>query len=203
MAKHFAPLASVMLLVLGCSSSADDGPSAALAAAPDAGAFAETGSREPDSSGAVVPDSAPVVDAGSAKDAPPQAHSDATVADSATPKDTGGAQDAGPATLCELTPDELHAALATKDFLLIDVHHPYAGTIPETDARIPDTDIAGLAAFIGPDLDTKVVLTCLHGGMSATAGAALVAKGYRAICELAGGMTEWTRAGYALDRDGG
>ena len=90
--------------------------------------------------------------------------------------------------------------MANKDFLLIDVHTPNAGSIPGTDARIAYTDIAGLVAFIGPDLNTKVVLTCLSGGMSKQAGNALVALGYRNIWELTGGMTAWTAAGYPLVR---
>jgi rhodanese-related sulfurtransferase len=35
--------------------------------------------------------------------------------------------------------------------------------------------------------------------MSAVAGNALVARGYRGVSELAGGMEAWTAAGYALD----
>ncbi len=114
------------------------------------------------------------------------------------------AADLAPATLGELSPQQLYAALANKDFLLIDVHTPNAGSIPGTDARIAYNDIAGLVAFIGPNLDAKVVLTCLSGGMSKTAGNALVARGYRNISELTGGMTAWTEAGYTLVHlDGG
>jgi rhodanese-related sulfurtransferase len=42
------------------------------------------------------------------------------------------------------------------------------------------------------------------GGMSKSAGNALVALGYRNVSELTGGMTAWTNAGYQLVRlDGG
>ncbi len=85
------------------------------------------------------------------------------------------ATDLAPATLGEMSPQQLHAALANKDFLLIDVHYPNAGSIPGTDARIAYNDIPALVAFIGPNLDTKVVLTCLSGRMSKQAGDALVA----------------------------
>jgi rhodanese-related sulfurtransferase len=112
--------------------------------------------------------------------------------------------DLGPATLAELSPKQLHDVLANKDFLLIDVHYPNAGSIPGTDARIAYDDIPALVAFIGPSLDTKVVLTCLSGGMSKSAGNALVALGYRNISELTGGMNAWTKAGYSLVHlDGG
>jgi rhodanese-related sulfurtransferase len=103
-----------------------------------------------------------------------------------------------PPVLHEMSPQQLEAALASKDFLLIDVHTPNAGSIPGTDARIAYTDIAGLVAFIGPNLDTAVVLTCLEGAMSKQAGDELVALGYRNISELTGGMTAWKSAGYPL-----
>jgi len=124
---------------------------------------------------------------------------DATVVDTATPT-----TDLAPATLAEMSPQQLHTALTSKDFLLIDVHYPNAGSIPGTDARIAYDNIPALLNFIGPNLDTKVVLTCLSGGMSKSAGNALVARGYRNISELQGGMSAWTAAGYTLVRlDGG
>ena len=124
---------------------------------------------------------------------------DAVAADTANP-----ATDLAPAALGEISAQQLHTALANKDFLLIDVHYPNAGSIPGTDARIAFDDIPVLVAFIGPNLDTKVVLTCLSGHMSKTAGDTLAARGYRNISELTGGMSAWTATGYTLVRlDGG
>ena len=124
---------------------------------------------------------------------------DAMVVDSTKP-----ATDLAPAKLGEISPPQLNAALVKKDFLLIDVHYPNAGSIPGTDARIAYDNIPALVAFIGSNLDTKVVLTCLMGGMSSQAGNALVARGYRNVSELTGGMTAWTNAGYQLVHlDGG
>ena len=135
-------------------------------------------------------------DAGQAEAAKPV---DTAIADTASPK-----ADLAPATLGELSPKQLYDLLAAKDFKMIDVHYPNAGSIPGTDARIAYDDIPALVAFIGSDLDTKVVLTCLSGHMSLTAGNALVAKGYRNVYELTGGMNAWTSAGYTLVRlDGG
>jgi phage shock protein E len=209
-------LALLVALSLGCGASADD----ATAGAPDAAILAETGSSPSDAASPSVCDCAVAADVVSVVDArvdialtDAQAPKDAGTSEedaAAPPKDTGGAPqdtgsplDAAPPTLCELTPAQLHDALANKDFLLIDVHTPFAGTIPGTDARILYTDIAGLVAFIGSDLRTKVVLTCHSGGMSTSAGTALVSRGYRAVCELSGGMMAWTNAGYTLDMDGG
>jgi rhodanese-related sulfurtransferase len=125
-------------------------------------------------------------------------------ADAMTVEAAKPATDLAPAKLGEISPQQLNADLASKDFKLIDVHTPNEGSIPGTDARIAYTNIAALVDFIGPDLDTKVVLTCLMGGMSKSAGNALVALGYRNVSELTGGMTAWTNAGYQLVHlDGG
>jgi rhodanese-related sulfurtransferase len=107
--------------------------------------------------------------------------------------------DAGPPTLGTVTPADLFAALPADDLLLIDVHVPYAGELPNTDTHIVYTDTAALLAFIGPDRDTPVVLYCLTDHMSLIAGNALVAEGYRAIRSLAGGMRAWEAAGYPLE----
>lgn len=123
---------------------------------------------------------------------------DAAAPSSADAEDTAGADAAVPA-LGVMSAAELHAALAAKDFVMIDVHVPPAGVIPGTDTRIAYTDVDALAAYLGADLDARVVLTCRSDHMSAEAGAALVARGYRAVRHLAGGMNAWVAAGYALD----
>ncbi|MHB8872572.1 MAG: rhodanese-like domain-containing protein [Myxococcaceae bacterium] len=106
--------------------------------------------------------------------------------------------DAGQPTLGVLTAVELHDALAAKDFLMIDVHVPYAQVIPGTDTSIPYNDVTALVQYIGADLNRKVVLTCYSDHMSSQAGGALVARGYRRVSHLQGGMAAWTAAGYAL-----
>ncbi len=112
---------------------------------------------------------------------------------------TDGGLDAGPPTLGAVSAAALHAELAQKDFLLVDVHVPRAGVVPGTDQSIPYTDVDGLAAFVGPNLDERAVLTCLGGHMSDEAGRALASRGYRAVRQLTGGMNAWVAAGYTLD----
>jgi len=121
--------------------------------------------------------------------------------DAAQLMDSGVAPDAGVPTLGEISPQDLHAALQVqpKGFLLINVHTPYAGVVPGTDKSIPYTDVDGLAAYIG-NLDQGAVLTCLGGPMSTSAGDALVARGFRKISELKGGMNAWVAAGYSLQQ---
>ena len=97
-----------------------------------------------------------------------------------------------------LTPDELHEMMNDKDFLLINVHVPYAGEIPGTDVHIPYTDTDALIDTIGAE-GTKVVLYCKTGPMSATAAANLKDRGYCNLYDLPKGMNGWESAGYPLD----
>ena len=121
----------------------------------------------------------------------------------ATPPDAGtGSPDASAPMLGLVMPQTLHDELAIKDFLLVDVHTPYAGEVPGTDAHIAFTSIDALVAFVGSDLDRKAVLTCLSGSMSLEAGQRLVDLGYRRIRSLDGGMNGWVAAGYTLTHTG-
>jgi len=151
----------------------------------------------PDAVAVVGPDAADAAGGSDALDATKSTDTAAADTASSTP-------DLAPAALGELSPQQLKAALSSKDFLLIDVHFPNAGSIAGTDARIAYNDIPALVAFIGSNPDTKVVLTCYSGHMSKTAGDALVTLGYRNISELTGGTSAWTAAGNTLVRlDGG
>ncbi|MGC4115071.1 MAG: rhodanese-like domain-containing protein [Myxococcales bacterium] len=109
------------------------------------------------------------------------------------------------ATLGKLSVADLWAALqATPDggdkgFLLINVHVPYEGSIPGTDAHITYLDPNAIAAYVGTDLDRPVVVYCKSNYMSTIAGNDLVSRGYRAVRYLDGGMNGWKAAGYTLD----
>jgi rhodanese-related sulfurtransferase len=111
----------------------------------------------------------------------------------------------GGAVLGSISVQSLHQILLDghKDFLLINVHTPVAGNIPQTDKDIPYTDVDALALFVGSDLDQKVVLYCMSNAMSTSAGNALMAKGYRAVRIVDGGLTAWKAAGYQVDGEAG
>ena len=98
-----------------------------------------------------------------------------------------------------VTPQQLSAELAAKDFLLINVHVPHEGEIPGTDAHLTYANVPAIAAYIGPDLMTRVVIYCKSNYMATLAGPALVALGYCNVRYLDGGMNGWKAAGYALD----
>lgn len=105
---------------------------------------------------------------------------------------------AGTPEVVNLTPQELYAMLQDKDFELINVHVPYEGELPDTDAHVKYTETDALEDHLGHDLAAKAVLYCKTGPMSKTATQNLVDRGYCRIYDLPAGMNGWTAAGYDL-----
>ncbi|MBN2358091.1 MAG: hypothetical protein JXR83_01475 [Deltaproteobacteria bacterium] len=187
-------MVSLLLLVAACSDEpAADAGSPQLDAA--ARADAAPGDRAPEADTAngidrsPAGDGAPIADGYSAGDGAP-------VADGFTP---ALCSQGNPPALAALTPEELNAALADKDFLLINVGSESGGQIPQTDTYLAHDDTAALVAYIGPDLETEVVLYCTIGHRSHIAGDDLVALGYCRIGYLVGGTEAWVDAGYTLE----
>ncbi len=152
--------------------------------------------------GTPAADAATQQDAASPDDAdaaPDAAEPDGPLAEASEPD--GQPQDAAPATLGTISVQALHDALPTKDFLLINVHIPYQGEIPQTDAKISYLEPDAIAAFVGANLDQSVVVYCLTNHMSTIAGQDLVDRGYRSVRYLDGGMSAWTAAGYTLENN--
>ena len=181
---------------------------------PDVTAEADTPTATEDVPAA--PDVASAEDVATVEDVPTTADI-ATVEDTAEPEDAGtpedtspddvASQDVGPEdtgtppapTYQALSAGDLATWLEQKDFLLINVHIPYAGQLPSTDAHIAYTDLDGLVAALGEDTGTKAVLYCLTGPMSTKAVNDLVAMGYYGLWDLEGGMKGWKAAGYPID----
>ncbi len=82
-----------------------------------------------------------------------------------------------------------------KDFVLINVHIPYAGEIPETDLLIPFNGIKQHKDELPSDKHTKIVVYCISGPMGYFAAEKLVSMGYSRVIHFQGGMVSWKNAG--------
>ncbi len=104
----------------------------------------------------------------------------------------------GGGSYTDVSVDGLQAMLANKDFLLINVHIPYEGELPDTDLFIPYNEVEAHLDRLPVDRASRLVLYCRSGGMSAIAARTLVRLGYGDVWNLDGGMIAWQAAGYPL-----
>jgi len=88
--------------------------------------------------------------------------------------------------------------LDNKDFLLVNVHIPYEGEIPQTDLFVPYNEVEQNLSQFPRDKGAKIVLYCRSGSMSAIAAKNLVKLSFSNVWNLDGGMVEWERQGYEL-----
>lgn len=101
-------------------------------------------------------------------------------------------------TYVDITSKRLFEMLKEKDFILINVHIPYAGEIPQTDLFIPYDEIEKHADKLPKERDAEIVIYCRSDRMSNIASAALVEMGFTNVLNLKGGMKSWGNAGYRL-----
>jgi len=95
---------------------------------------------------------------------------------------------------------ELATMLKNKDFVFINVHIPFAGNIAGTDLSIPYDQIEQSLSQLPSDKNARIVLYCRSGNMSTIAAKELVSLGYTNIWNLDGGMVDWEKAGYKIEK---
>jgi rhodanese-related sulfurtransferase len=201
-----ARLGSLALLIALCASCSDDSAQTRPLAGADASSEAavDAATEEP---GAGKDAGTDVIEAGQdalheAGDSALDSTGDEPLAQDGTADvqdDSADAAEATPSILGIVSVQALAAELSSKDFLLINVHVPYAGEIPKTDANLTYLDMAAIKAYIGPNLNSKVVVYCLSNYMSGIAGHALVADGYSNVRYLDGGLSAWQNAGNPVE----
>ncbi len=94
---------------------------------------------------------------------------------------------------------ELAAALPSKTFIMLNVHVPYAGEIPGTDANLDYKDVPSIEAYIGTNKGVDVVLYCYSNSMALSAANALLADGYTKVRYVDGGLAAWKNAGHPVE----
>jgi rhodanese-related sulfurtransferase len=122
-----------------------------------------------------------------------QASPSPTPGQQAGPAPTPGSQDdVEEISFTAVTPPQLKAMLESKDFLLVNVHIPYQGEIPGTDAFVPYNEIERNLSEFPEDRGAKIVLYCRSGSMSTKAANTLVGLGFTNVYSLeGGGFGDW------------
>jgi phage shock protein E len=106
------------------------------------------------------------------------------------------AQDSG--QFRDISPKELEDMLAKEDIFLVNVHVPYEGDIPGTDASIHFDQIKQRLLEFPKAKDAQIVVYCRSGKMSEIAAIELALAGYVNVYNLEDGFDAWTEAGYQL-----
>ncbi len=109
--------------------------------------------------------------------------------------DTTGAA----ARLSRLAPAEFEERLSDPAVTVVNVHIPYDGELPTTDAFVAYDQIVG-DSDVPSDTSTPILLYCKTGRMSMIAGQSLIEAGYVDVADLDGGMDGWEATGRALVR---
>lgn len=95
--------------------------------------------------------------------------------------------------------EDLADLYAAKPFALVNVHVPYEGEMPGTDAHVPFDQVGSHLSSFPEDKSAPILVYCRSGRMSDEAAAVLADLGYRNVMELDGGFRAWQAAGQPFD----
>jgi rhodanese-related sulfurtransferase len=126
---------------------------------------------------------------------------DTRSADASAPQTDVSKADSSNATCTQedfihLTPLQLKTLLdGGEDPFLINVKGTSIKNIPGTDAVLA-SDVPGIEELVKHDLCANIVIYCRSGVTSQSVGSQLIAKGYKRVRDLDGGINAWEAAGY-------
>jgi len=112
---------------------------------------------------------------------------------------TGCGTSSSQATYTNILVPEYQEFQNRSDATFVNVHIPFEGDIPGTDASIPFNEIEQNLDLLPQDKDALLVIYCRSGNMSRTASETLVELGYTNVYNLEGGMIAWQEAGLSLE----
>lgn len=95
--------------------------------------------------------------------------------------------------------DQFVKMFEQKDFILINVHIPYQGEIPETDLLIPFNKIDQHGDELPLDKNKKIVVYCMTGPMGYYAADKLTSMGYTKVIHFEAGMKAWSHSGRPIE----
>jgi len=98
----------------------------------------------------------------------------------------------------DITPEETARAIASGNYLVVNVHIPYEGEIEGTDLSIAYDEIEQHLATLAGAKDGGLLLYCKSGRMSRIAAEALAAHGFQDMLHLDGGLIAWEADGRPL-----
>jgi len=99
----------------------------------------------------------------------------------------------------DVSPSDLQSMLEDKDFVLVNVHIPVEGDLPETDVSFPFDEVEANLDLLPEDKDAKIVLYCRSDRMSRIAAETLIGLGFTNLWNLDGGFNAWRAAGLPFE----
>ncbi len=97
-----------------------------------------------------------------------------------------------------ITVTQLRSMLNARDFVLVNVHVPYAGEIEGTNLFIPYNEMERNLDKLPADQTSRIIVYCRSGMMSDIAARTLARLGFTNVVDVRGGMAAWVNEGYQL-----